>query len=97
MYFPRNVETTSASCLKCQRSTDAQHSLFETPRICELTNECGRFILRDFTFSEDAAEKQKEELRVTEASERELWVSFCLSCLFLVPMFFFPLELIKPV
>jgi hypothetical protein len=33
-----------------------------------------RFILRDFTFSEDAVERQREELRATEISERELWV-----------------------
>ncbi|KAF8585545.1 ATPase V1 complex subunit C [Ramaria rubella] len=32
-----------------------------------------KFILRDFTFSEDAVDKQRAEMRNTEISERELW------------------------
>lgn len=34
-----------------------------------------RFILRDFAYSNDAADRQRDELRTTEISERELWVS----------------------
>jgi hypothetical protein len=34
----------------------------------------GRFILRDFTYDEEAIEKQKRDLIALEESEKELWV-----------------------
>ncbi|KAF8523067.1 hypothetical protein BU17DRAFT_43994 [Hysterangium stoloniferum] len=41
----------------------------------EFSQKCreNKFVLRDFTFSEDAVAKQRDELRTTEISERELW------------------------
>ena len=33
-----------------------------------------RFIVRDFVFSEDQIEKQKEELAAADTTEKELWV-----------------------
>ena len=33
-----------------------------------------RFIVREFTFSEDAIERQREELQAADTTEKELWV-----------------------
>lgn len=33
-----------------------------------------RFIVRDFVFSEELIEKQKEELSAADTTEKELWV-----------------------
>ena len=33
-----------------------------------------RFIVRDFVFSEDQIEKQREELAAADTTEKELWV-----------------------
>ena len=33
-----------------------------------------RFIFRDFVFSEDQIEKQREELAAADTTEKELWV-----------------------
>lgn len=33
-----------------------------------------RFIVRDFAYSEDLVEKQREELAVADTTEKELWV-----------------------
>lgn len=34
-----------------------------------------RFIVREFTFSEEAIGKQREELETADTTEKELWVS----------------------
>ena len=34
-----------------------------------------RFIVRDFVYSEDLIEKQREELAAADTTEKELWVS----------------------
>ena len=34
-----------------------------------------RFIVRDFVYSEDLIEKQREELSAADTTEKELWVS----------------------
>ena len=36
-----------------------------------------RFIVRDFEFSEDLIEKQKEEIVAADSTEKELWVCDC--------------------
>ncbi|KAF8521475.1 ATPase V1 complex subunit C [Gautieria morchelliformis] len=62
-----------------QISSDDDYTLFSVvvfKRVHdEFAQKCreNKFILREFTFSEDAVEKQREELRATETSERELW------------------------
>jgi V-type H+-transporting ATPase subunit C len=62
-----------------QKCRENKYVLSRLPQISAHANEeIDRFILRDFTFSEDAVEKQREELRLTEASERDLWVCFFL-------------------
>ena len=33
-----------------------------------------RFIVRDFVYSQDLIEKQKEELAAADTTEKELWV-----------------------
>lgn len=33
-----------------------------------------RFMIREFTFSEEAIAKQRDELQVADTTERELWV-----------------------
>lgn len=45
---------------------------------CTLANKMGinRFILRDFSFDEQALEKQRQELETVTLSEKELWVSY---------------------
>ena len=34
-----------------------------------------RYIVREFTFSEEAIDKQREELEAADTTEKELWVS----------------------
>lgn len=36
---------------------------------------CTRFVVRDFVYSEDQVEKQREELAAADTTEKELWVS----------------------
>lgn len=35
-----------------------------------------RFIVRDFVYSEEQIAKQRDELTVTDTTEKELWVRF---------------------
>ena len=37
-----------------------------------------RYIVRDFTYSEDLIEKQREEMSAADTTEKELWVSSCM-------------------
>ena len=41
-----------------------------------------RYILRDFQFSADQIEKEREELQTADTAEKELWVSDLLQNLF---------------
>jgi V-type H+-transporting ATPase subunit C len=59
----RNVENTSKSV------TAVSGVLYQ----CTKT----RYIVRDFVYSEDALEKQREELETADTTEKELWVSSC--------------------
>ncbi|EMD41707.1 hypothetical protein CERSUDRAFT_110285 [Gelatoporia subvermispora B] len=58
---------------------DDEYSLFSVvifKRVHDdFTNKCreNKYIVRDFTFSEDLLDKQREELETADAAEKELW------------------------
>ena len=51
-------------------------SYFVFPVFCLFYSSLGfRYIVRDFVYSEDILQKQREELATADTTERELWVS----------------------
>jgi len=54
-----------------------------------ILTESVRFVLRDYSFDENALEKQRQELQTANISEKELWVglrpSYCRRHRFTVP------------
>lgn len=45
------------------------------PAIVYVTESYFRFLVRDFTYSEEEIEKERQELENANATEKELWVS----------------------
>jgi hypothetical protein len=52
----------------------AKTSTFRPSYRRQFHNTSTRFIVRDFTFSEEQIAKQEEELEIADATEKELWV-----------------------